>query len=458
MTALRNRAGPTRIWRTLKGKDVKTNDGKDLGEIKDISENYIHVEKGVIHKESFWIPKYVADAYDGKRLWLLMDEEELRGKYQYGKEPSEGDKFTKDFESFKGTPYGQNLNYGADFCENIRFVENYKNIRDLHMAQSEERHSPGEEQTHVHKKVETSKQNERKEKEKPFNKGGVEVPEYTSIPIKLASPKTIERPVQPVTASSSPVRLKSQISSGTIKTVVQQDRSRAPAKSTETPISTMIANTVGSPIRITTETPISTRSPITSTTIAAASNISSVSSSEFPTVHSGEKEIVPKSTLDSIEVDDITLPVRKESAAIMVAASTSITPNKEMNIKPVLKEPIPMLKVTTNKEEQNIILSETNNKSNLLPLTTSKLPTVFLGEIKPISSNSHAGQLTPQGDRIETTENVKPMMYYYFKPFLGSMGMWQSWIEMYNEFAMIWIRWSLNWSDQFWDLFGRSVK
>jgi sporulation protein YlmC with PRC-barrel domain len=37
MTALRNRAGPTRIWRTLKGKDVKTNDGKDLGEIKDIS-------------------------------------------------------------------------------------------------------------------------------------------------------------------------------------------------------------------------------------------------------------------------------------------------------------------------------------------------------------------------------------------------------------------------------------
>ena len=90
MTALRNRAGPTRIWRTLKGKDVKSNDGKDLGEIKDISENYIHVEKGIIYKESFWIPKYLADAHDGKTLWLLMDEEELRGKYQYGKEPSLG--------------------------------------------------------------------------------------------------------------------------------------------------------------------------------------------------------------------------------------------------------------------------------------------------------------------------------------------------------------------------------
>ncbi|MGC2573073.1 MAG: hypothetical protein WA364_16300 [Candidatus Nitrosopolaris sp.] len=158
-----------------------------------------------------------------------------------------------------------------------------------------------------------------------------------------------------------------------------------------------------------------------------------------------------------------TLPIRKESAAIMVATSTSITPNKEMNIKPVLTEPMPMLKATKNKEEQNITLSETNNKSNLLALTTSKLPTVFLEEMKPISTNfiptnsSHVGQLTNKDGRRETTENIKPMMYYYFKPFLGSMGMWQPWIDMYNEFAMIWIQLSLNWSDQFWKLFGRSI-
>jgi hypothetical protein len=53
MRALRNIAGPTRIWRTLKGKDVKSNDGKDLGEIKDISENYIHVEKGYNTQREF---------------------------------------------------------------------------------------------------------------------------------------------------------------------------------------------------------------------------------------------------------------------------------------------------------------------------------------------------------------------------------------------------------------------
>ena len=79
MTTDSNKAGPTTLWKTLKGKKVRTNDGKDLGEIKEVSENYLHVEKGTVHKEKFWIPKYVADAFDGKTLWLLMDEEELRG-------------------------------------------------------------------------------------------------------------------------------------------------------------------------------------------------------------------------------------------------------------------------------------------------------------------------------------------------------------------------------------------
>ena len=131
MTSDSNKPGPTTLWKTLKGKNVKTNDGKDLGEIKEVSENYLHVEKGTIHKERFWIPKYIADAFDGKTLWLLMEEEELRGKYQYGKEPPPGDQYSKDFEIFKGTRYGQNANYTADFDENIRVVENYKNIRDL---------------------------------------------------------------------------------------------------------------------------------------------------------------------------------------------------------------------------------------------------------------------------------------------------------------------------------------
>ena len=47
-----NRIGPTILWSMLKGKKVVTNDGKDIGEIKDISDNYIRLEKGTIKKNN----------------------------------------------------------------------------------------------------------------------------------------------------------------------------------------------------------------------------------------------------------------------------------------------------------------------------------------------------------------------------------------------------------------------
>jgi hypothetical protein len=126
-----SKEGPTVLWSILKGKKVKTNNGKELGEIKEITDNFLRLQKGTVSKRNFWIPKYTADAYDGKVLWLLTNEEELLDKYRYGAEPP-GEQYVKDLESFKGTPSGQNAtNRGPDFDRNIRVVENYKNIRDL---------------------------------------------------------------------------------------------------------------------------------------------------------------------------------------------------------------------------------------------------------------------------------------------------------------------------------------
>jgi len=126
-----NRIGPTILWSMLKGKKVITNDGKDIGEIKDISDNYIRLEKGSIKKDKFWIPKYTADAYDGKHLWLLINEEEVHSKHVYGDESPRGDEYTKGLESFKNSPSGQKGEHSPGFEERIRIIENYKNIRDL---------------------------------------------------------------------------------------------------------------------------------------------------------------------------------------------------------------------------------------------------------------------------------------------------------------------------------------
>ena len=47
-----NLHGPTVLWGQLKGKKAKSNDGKYLGDIDKISQNYIRLEKGTIKKES----------------------------------------------------------------------------------------------------------------------------------------------------------------------------------------------------------------------------------------------------------------------------------------------------------------------------------------------------------------------------------------------------------------------
>ena len=51
-----NIEGPTILWTMLKGKKVKSNDGKDVGEIKEVSQNFLRLEKGTVKKDKFWIP------------------------------------------------------------------------------------------------------------------------------------------------------------------------------------------------------------------------------------------------------------------------------------------------------------------------------------------------------------------------------------------------------------------
>ncbi len=44
-----------------------------------------------MRKKIFWVPKNLADAYDGKYLWLKSEEEQIHDKFLYGEEPPEND-------------------------------------------------------------------------------------------------------------------------------------------------------------------------------------------------------------------------------------------------------------------------------------------------------------------------------------------------------------------------------
>ena len=130
-------SGPSILWDEMKDKKVKSVDGETLGKIEKISQNHIMIEEGLIKKKKFWLPKFLADVYDGKFLWLDIKKEEIKQRYYYDKEPAES-QYDLDRTEFN-TKYGKNKTNSSN--EKIRLKEGveveskskkgYKNIRDL---------------------------------------------------------------------------------------------------------------------------------------------------------------------------------------------------------------------------------------------------------------------------------------------------------------------------------------
>ena len=122
-----NISGPTVLWSEIKDKKVKSKNGKKLGRIEKISQNHFNIEKGDVRKKRFWVHKNLADAYDGKYLWLKSEEEQIHDKFLYGEEPPENDQNGSPIDKVRlvkermvGVP-----------TEPADSSKPYKNIRDL---------------------------------------------------------------------------------------------------------------------------------------------------------------------------------------------------------------------------------------------------------------------------------------------------------------------------------------
>ncbi len=71
-------------WNDVIKKEARGNDDEDFGEVQDIQGNYVLVQKGIINKEKYYIPKDRAESYDGNILKFRFSEQELN---QYQREP-----------------------------------------------------------------------------------------------------------------------------------------------------------------------------------------------------------------------------------------------------------------------------------------------------------------------------------------------------------------------------------
>ena len=68
-------------WNDVIKKEARGINDEDLGEVQEVQDNYVLVQRGMIDKEIFYIPKDQAESYDGNILKFRLSESDL-SKYQ----------------------------------------------------------------------------------------------------------------------------------------------------------------------------------------------------------------------------------------------------------------------------------------------------------------------------------------------------------------------------------------
>ena len=68
-------------WNDVIKKEARGTNDEDLGEVQEVKDNYVLVQRGIIDKEKFYIPKDQAESFDGDVLKFKFSEQEL-SKYQ----------------------------------------------------------------------------------------------------------------------------------------------------------------------------------------------------------------------------------------------------------------------------------------------------------------------------------------------------------------------------------------
>jgi hypothetical protein len=77
--------GPTQVgmpWEKIIGKDVKSADDKDLGELQSVASDYVEIKEGTVSKKHYFVPKTYVQEYDGKKVRLSLTKDEVKDKFE----------------------------------------------------------------------------------------------------------------------------------------------------------------------------------------------------------------------------------------------------------------------------------------------------------------------------------------------------------------------------------------
>lgn len=68
-------------------KEAKGLGNADLGEVQEVSPEYIITQKGTLVVDKFYIPKSLVERFDGDTVWFKITEEEANTYKKHGTKP-----------------------------------------------------------------------------------------------------------------------------------------------------------------------------------------------------------------------------------------------------------------------------------------------------------------------------------------------------------------------------------
>ncbi|MFL6378003.1 MAG: YsnF/AvaK domain-containing protein [Nitrososphaeraceae archaeon] len=68
-------------WDDVIKKEARGSGDEDLGEVQEAGQDYVLVQRGMINKEKFYIPKDQVESYDGSVLRFRISEEDAKSRF-----------------------------------------------------------------------------------------------------------------------------------------------------------------------------------------------------------------------------------------------------------------------------------------------------------------------------------------------------------------------------------------
>ena len=69
-------------WNDVIKKEARGLNDEDFGEVQEVSNGYVFVQKGIINKDKFFIPQEKVESYDGDILRFGISLDEVKSTYQ----------------------------------------------------------------------------------------------------------------------------------------------------------------------------------------------------------------------------------------------------------------------------------------------------------------------------------------------------------------------------------------